>query len=171
MCVLELLKLWLSATWPWKGGILTFLPPSRPKTQSESLKTYSEARQMCPNTSSSTEVTILMTKLTTVPIFTVRIACLEAWEFFDPFWPPAAPGVPINGSKNENWEKLSLASSFCCQTLWWHQFSAFNLQFFLVNWFWPPFWPPLDPQGPKIHFRVFFSKIGRHHRFQRQNYV
>ena len=154
-----------------KRGILTFLPPSRPKTQSESLKTYPSARQIRPNKSSSTGVVILMTKLTKIPISASRIACLEAWEFFDPFWPPAAPGVPINGSKNENREKLSLASSFCCQTMWWHQFSAFNLQFFLVNWFWPPFWPPLDPQGPKIHFGHFFSKIGRHHRFQRPNYV
>ena len=106
----------------------------------------------------TTGVTILMTKLTALPIFTLRIACLEAWEFFDPFWPLAAPGVPINGSKNENWEKLSLASSFCCQTMWWHQFSAFNLQFFLVNWFWPLFDPHLTPGAQKSTLGTLFQK-------------
>ena len=131
------------------GPFLTPADPSNAPEKGQKIKTVKK----------TTGVTILMTKLTTLPIFTLRIACLEAWEFFDPFWPPAAPGVPINGSKNENWEKLSLAPSFCCQTMWWHQFSAFNLQFFLVNWFWPPFWPLLDPGAQKSTLGTFKNRL------------
>ena len=66
------------------GPFLTPADPSNAPEKGQKIKTMKK----------TTGVTILMTKLTTLPIFTFRIACLEAWEFFDPFLTPGSPWGP-----------------------------------------------------------------------------